>query len=290
MRYLSVKSASASILLLVGLVFPSVNRAASMDLPGWDLLATQPGTTFAGAAFRGVPLGTFDFGGGPQNVGNVDTIVHRLSSTSAPTQTTAIKLVALQLQSVSPIDLGAGLGIYYLTLQSRRSIAEGGSVNPSGGNMTITFDPLETFNSVFDVFFDVRFGGLNAPIIASASHHFANNGTSWSHEPLPLALLIDGVNHNLNGADMVNDFWPVGTIVCLETGSGGAVHNVAAASALTFTSITKISATQVQLEWVGAGNLESANEVIGPWAVVANASSPAKITSSGDAQFYRLKQ
>ena len=32
-------------------------------LPGYDLLTTQPGTSYMGVAFEGVPLGTYNFGG-----------------------------------------------------------------------------------------------------------------------------------------------------------------------------------------------------------------------------------
>lgn len=225
MRHLTVKSAAISIVLLVGLVTPSVSRATSVVLSGWDLLQTQPGTTFAGAAFQGVPLVTFNFAGGSQNVGNTDTIVHRLAPAGGPSESIPIELAALQLQSVNPIDLGFGLDNYYITLQSMRGGPQ------SIGNMTINFgpegNPHGTFDSFFDVFFDVRIGSLSGPIVLTDLLSLTSTGTLWSHEPSPGALLIDGVNFNLNGIDIDNDFHP-STIH--ETHPSGAVHNAAPAS------------------------------------------------------------
>ncbi len=58
-----------------------------------------------------------------------------------------------------------------------------------------------------------------------------------------------------------------------------------------FTAVRSLTATQIELEWVGAGNLESANDPAGPWTVVAAAGSPRKITTTNPAaKFYRLKQ
>src|SRR5438105_138265 len=65
--------------LLAALAVPSVSRADNRVAPGWDLFATQPGTSFMGVPFTGVPLGTFNFGGtiGTQPTGDTDTIVQR---------------------------------------------------------------------------------------------------------------------------------------------------------------------------------------------------------------------
>ncbi len=63
-----------------------------------------------------------------------------------------------------------------------------------------------------------------------------------------------------------------------------------AATTAKFTGLRAVSATQIELEWVGAGVLESADSPAGPWTAVAGASSPRRITTSGAAKFYRLKQ
>jgi hypothetical protein len=187
---------------------------------GWDLFVTSPGTSFLGVPFTGVPLGTFDFttgtggdfgrGLGTQIVGSTDTIWKRLDLADAPSETIPIELVALHLVSAVPVDLGAGVGLYYVTLQSER----GGP--SSAGQMTITFGPEGvphgTFDSFFDVFFDIRLGALDGPIVLSNNVPVTSLGTPWEHAPPPGSLVIDGVNHNLNGADESRDFWPLGII------------------------------------------------------------------------------
>lgn len=40
----------------------TVSYAGFIVLPGFDLFHTEPGTSFGGVPFTGVPLGTFDFG------------------------------------------------------------------------------------------------------------------------------------------------------------------------------------------------------------------------------------
>lgn len=205
-------------------------------LPGYDLLTTvTPGTTFAGFQFQGVPLGTFNFGGmiGVQNVYNTDTIVRRLNTANGSLGGSAmvpIEMVALQLVSVMPINLGAGLDFHFITLQSAR----GGQATT--GQMTIHFDPVEppppgppqplhgTFDSFFDVFFDIRIGSLNGPIISSQNLQLNSSGTPWSHYPPATGVQINGANANLNGMDRLNDFWTAGTVT--ETHPSGAMHVV----------------------------------------------------------------
>ncbi len=193
-------------------------------LPGFDLLQTQSGTTFAGVPFVGVPLNTYNFGGtiGVRNVGNADTIVQRLQTANAPSQIIPIQMVALQLMSAVPVDFGLGLGFYFITLQSVR----GGPATT--GQMTINFGP-NTFSSFFDVFFDVRLGSLNGPIALSTDLVLTNTSTMWTRTPPTGAAIIDGVNHNLNGTSTASDFWPVGPFT--EQHPTGAIHVVNTATA-----------------------------------------------------------
>lgn len=221
-RWLSVMMALFAIL-----VVPMTQARAQLSvLPGWDLWTTTAGTTFAGVPFVGVPLVTFDFGGpiGVQNVGATDTIVQRLAPAVVPgpvppTQAAPpirIEMVALQLMSAVPVDFGLGVGIHYITLQSAR----GGPA--SVGEMIIRFDntnvppPVQpqngTFDSFFDVFFDVRLGGLNGPIALSDMLPLSSQGNAWSHFPDPNELLINGVNNLLNGQNRLGDFHPIGTV------------------------------------------------------------------------------
>ncbi len=213
MRFCS-SSKRAMLLGVIGVVlalsFPGASRASNLVFPGYDLFETLPGTTFAGVPFTGVSLGTFDFGGGVQNVGNTDTIVQRKQNASAPSTSIPVELVALQLESTVPTDFGLGVDFYFITLQSAR----GGPATT--GVTTINFGPEGTphgtFNSFFDVFFDVRKGALNGPIALADSLILTSTGTPWGHDPAPGEVIIDGVNHYLNGSDLSNDSHPIGAI------------------------------------------------------------------------------
>jgi len=206
--------------LTVATVLPFEGHATSTVLPGWDLFETLPGNTvFNGMNWTGVPLGSYTFPGGPagpQNVGTTDTIVQRKGTADGPSETIPIEMVGLQLQGVQDDSL-------FITLQS----VHGGPA--SGGTMTIDFDPEGNphgaFSSTIDVYFDVRMGGLSGSIVQSAMLTLTSSGTSWSHE-VPDDLyrpVIDGVNHLLNGNDILNDFWPVPLI---EQHPDGASHGV----------------------------------------------------------------
>lgn len=193
-------------------------RADVVIKSGYDLFSTvTPGTTFGGVEFQGVPLSTYDFGGtiGIQNVGVTDTIVHRLTDAAGSPggqATIPIEMLSLQLQSVAPVDFGLGLDFYYLTLQTTR----GGPA--TAGQMVIKFNGTEpvqltdshgTFDSFFDVFFDVRKGSLTGAIVLSDHLVLSSSGTSWSHKPVdPNVIQIPGVNQNLNGTNPLNDFFP----------------------------------------------------------------------------------
>lgn len=195
-------------------------------LRGSDYLHTLPGTTFAGADFTGVPIGP----------GNTDTIVERLADASftgvGDSDTIPIELVALSLASTTPIDLGGGLGFYYITLQSAR----GGPA--STGQMTIQLDSLSdnlpnspegTFSSFFDVFFDIRLGATNGPIIISDDLLLTSAGTPWDADPPPGAIIVSGSSgsqsansHTGKGVDEM-DFFP---FLIQETHPSGARHVV----------------------------------------------------------------
>ncbi len=189
---------------------PSAARAALVSA-GFDLFATvSPGTTFQGFEFEGVPLGTFDFGFGAVSVGDTSTIVERQADaifplgpgTAAPIR---IEMVALQLRSVVPIDLGAGLDFYFITLDS---------FGASTGTMTITFSDADpgnfgTFDSTIDVDFDVRIGALNGPIVFSGLLPLSSANGPWDRTPPVDAVLTPGVNRFLLGPGNINgDFWP----------------------------------------------------------------------------------
>jgi hypothetical protein len=57
-----------------------------------------------------------------------------------------------------------------------------------------------------------------------------------------------------------------------------------------FTGMTKLAANKLQIGWIGAGTMEQAGTVTGPWAPVPPSSALGIITPSGAANFYRLHQ
>lgn len=224
------RSETAAAVAGLALLFSTATPAGAEIIvaDGWDLQRTSvPESNFMGIPFEGVPLGSYDFGGaiGVQATDTTDTLVHRLQDAvpgldgvaggslffpTPPAPDTGIieiELVQLQLRSIDPFDFGAGLDFHYVTLQS----IHGG---PSSlGEMQIQFNPDGgggTFDSVFPVFFDLRIGALNGPIIFSANLQLSlNPPMPWGRIPPPGALMIDGVNRFLAGPlDPHHDFWP----------------------------------------------------------------------------------
>ena len=198
-------------------------------LKGTDYLQTADGTTFMGIPMEGVPIGG--------TAGPADTEVMRLADVSLPavgdTGSTDALLAALQLRTVSMVNLGAGLNFYYVTLQSARV----GGGTPSRGMLTITLKsaddhapntPEGTFSSFFDVFFDIHVGSLTGPIVDSADLTLTSSGNQWDANPMPGTFLVPGpvgdgtANwHTGKGPDQM-DFFPLGEIK--ETHPDGSQH------------------------------------------------------------------
>jgi PEP-CTERM motif len=200
---------------------------------GFDLFETTAGTSFtfpvAGATpLMGVPLGTFDFDNllgrniGVQNTGLTDTIIERNTAAIPSTPvagssaTIALTMLALQLETTAPINIGNGLHNYFITLQS--AVA-------STGTMTITWDATGlsgTFTSSLDVNFDVRQDSLTGTIVDSESLVLSNTGTAWSTIPLPGAVQIPNANVFLSGTngDRSQDFWPTPPFTEAHPGQG----------------------------------------------------------------------
>ena len=63
-----------------------------------------------------------------------------------------------------------------------------------------------------------------------------------------------------------------------------------AATVPEFIGITPTAGNKLQIDWIGAGTLESADTVTGPWTPVPAASAVGIITPTGTAKFYRLRQ
>lgn len=190
---------------------PATSCAQFEVAPGFDLWTTDPAGThffFDQTPFQGVPLGTFDFGGtiGVQDVGTTDTIVQRLQPASGVPGVPAninIELVSLQLRSVDPIDLGAGLDFHYLTLSNGPPVL---------GAATISFDSANggTYNPTFAIPFGIEYhiGAIDGPVVSADVLQLLPSAVeptpSWVREPLQPALQIEGVNLHL-GAGMTTD-------------------------------------------------------------------------------------
>ncbi|HSL83764.1 MAG TPA: hypothetical protein VLF66_13395 [Thermoanaerobaculia bacterium] len=207
-----------------------------MVAQGSDLLETAPGTFFQfddGSGpetipFDGLPLEQFDFGGtvGVQDTGTADTIVERLQvadSGGAPgTDTFQIQLVALRLVSSDGSNL-------FITLQSDRDPGAGDPAPgpASTGSMDVTFTTSTegTFDSTLDVWFDVRRGAPDAPILASDVKTLTSTGVAWGRTAPAGAVTLPGVNFQLDGGTTGQDFWPA----ALTEASPEADHVVEAA-------------------------------------------------------------
>jgi hypothetical protein len=208
--------------------FPGLSHADPLVLRGFDLFVTDANGTKVNLGpagvqpFKGVPLGSFDFGNGPVNTFNTDTIVQRLGDASPASPTISLQMVALQLMSVNQFDLGGGTDFHFVTLQSLR----GGPL--SLGLMTVTFGPEGTphgtFDSTLSVFFDIRVGALDGPIVFSGSKTISAFNVPWTHFAPPGAVLIPGINFLLNGQDQSNDFFPIGLVMHINP--DGSMHTV----------------------------------------------------------------
>jgi hypothetical protein len=185
---------SFSIVGVLALVFtlasPRVSQAVIIP-PGCDFLTTQPGASFGGAPFLGVPLGIVNLaalncGLGLANLGTTDTIVRHIdpADTLNPTQI-PIEMVALHLMSANAFDPdGPGplpTATYFVTLQSER----GGPA--STGTMTI--NPT-TFTSTINVCFDLRSSLLTGPLVLSLCDTLRSDtdGNPLTLDPIPWCL------------------------------------------------------------------------------------------------------
>lgn len=216
-------------ILALSMSVAGVAGAATIINSGYDLFLTPPGSSFlfTGAPnpgpviFEGNPLGNFDFGGGPVDVGLTDTIVERIdpADLGGVTDTIDIEIVALSLVSVDPFDIGFGAGFEDIfitlntsspTIQSTMTIFDTGEGTPHG-----------TFDSILNFSFDVT--GSVGGFYTTIEKTFTSSDNDWQHAPTG-SLLIDGVNHLL-GTGETNDFW-ASDLVLHDTGGG--THGVVA--------------------------------------------------------------
>ena len=125
------------VIAALGSPFAGSAQATIIIDPGFNLFQTVPVSTFFFGPpvpnpqfvnFEGVPLDLFDFGDGNGLVfvGDTDTIVERLQPANlGPSDTIDIELVALQLVSTGPVDLGFGAGFEDIPNRSNTAAAAG---------------------------------------------------------------------------------------------------------------------------------------------------------------------
>ena len=180
--------------VLCGSALPSALQAQQVGpgYNGFDTVTTGSSVTmFDGLPWQGVPIaptGYYDFGGsiGVQNIGNTDTIIQRLGTpVTAPGGTIGLSVFALQLQTVNQVNLGAGLGYYYATLDTSY---------PNTGLLTIDSFPTAgspgTFNDYFTVNFDIRYGSVAGPIIAQQGLQLTAAGDWLTAPPIPSIPIV----------------------------------------------------------------------------------------------------
>jgi hypothetical protein len=192
---------------------------------GYDLFQTEPGTSFMGVDFTGVPLVSYNFGGtvGIQLTGPTDTIIQRPSNVTVgavgDSGTTKLMVDALQLMSTTKtnvFDPALAANFYYITLHSPNA----GDQNT--GTMTITFNSTGggTFTSSLDVNFDIHYGSITGAVVATTELTLTNSGASWGRIPAPGTVLINGANNLLDGTDHNQDFFVSPPLIEKEPGAG----------------------------------------------------------------------
>lgn len=216
-------SLSRFLLMIAILSLGSPCRGALVVGQGHDLLGTVASQyNFGGAGglgivhFVGVPIGTFDFGSGAVNVGSTDTILKRNSIVNLPdptppilaSQTIPIEIKALSLRSATPLNWSGFGGIAGEFVRTILVADTGSSMKIYNGPLDTTPNPdvIGQFDSTLN--FDILLQGMTSGASAPFSLTFTQTGGLWTREPPgPSAVLIDGVNHKLNGIDTSTDFF-----------------------------------------------------------------------------------
>ncbi len=213
-------------MLTLSMILTGTGRATTIINTGFNLFETTPVSQFFFDApipnpqfvdFEGDPLGTFDFGSGAVPVGTIDTIIERkqLANLGGGSDTIDIEIVALQLRSVAPVDLGLGGGFEDIFIALNADLGSSMTIIDTGEGL-----PHGTFDSTLHFSFDVI--GSVGGFYTTLEKTITATGQEWQHAPTG-GPQIDGINHLLNGVDVSNDFWPVGLVIH-DDGTGTAIH------------------------------------------------------------------
>lgn len=166
----------AMVLVFCGLLCMPAGRSLAAINPGFDLLSTPPGGGVLPHPMGGPPI---LLQGRPIGPGNTDTIVQRMGG--LPPGGTGIipaQLVALSLESVAPVQLGASFFDVFVDLDP--AVASLGQLNitnhadPGGG----------MFDSFFDVFTRITATEVGNPsnvLVLTQHDQITSQGSPWSH-------------------------------------------------------------------------------------------------------------
>lgn len=178
-----------SLWAVVLLALLGTNHAEAVTIPaGYDYFFTEPSSYFD----FGSGIGVVNFKGEIIGPGNTDTIVQRLSDATINGPSIPIQVTALSLVSVSPV-LGFGGMPIYISLDPNYLMQDSGTIIINGSESGGTFD------SFFDVFFDVcahpgeaGVGCGGSPLLTGLHKTFTSSGASWSPTPPPNAVNASG--------------------------------------------------------------------------------------------------
>lgn len=184
MRYLLL--CAVGLLLLV----PVSSSAAPID-PGYDYLTTPLDTATLDLTLMG--LGVIDLESRGIQGTTTDTIVQRMGGLpDGGTGPIPVEIVALSLQSVSPVTIGTSFFDVFVEIDAGGLWGLDPAPNPtppSTGTLTVTSHVGDggTFDSFFDVFADIVFveqgnpgnnfhqGAFPPPV------HITSTGSTWTH-------------------------------------------------------------------------------------------------------------
>lgn len=176
-------------------IFASPRQCHAALASGWELLETTEALAVGGIQWKGVPLGSFDFGGqvGTRPVGTADSVIRRelISVGFDDTEVHHLVVEALQWVSLSPFDAGAGMDVHYLTLSS-----------PTPGGRLHTFIGWDgqgigpVCDHSLEVEFSVRKGALDGPIVRFGATRLGMIDMGWSAQTPSGALALSGLNES----------------------------------------------------------------------------------------------
>jgi len=224
-------------LFLLGLLLLHLPLRAQVIPPGFDLLETDPASTyddlnlppgtflpfcdagFVGRVyFKGSPIDCYS---GVCNLAPTDTIVQRMAPALPPSATIPIEIVALELRSVSPITVNCTGGPQ--TWNVSASVPQG-DTNQTLGSMTINQNYARggTFTSTLPVrpyltFTRVADNVATPPMLAPTPIIFqVSTLTTWCRRPNPVN---DPVGDVVVALDATTTFFP--GILCPSSPGGG---------------------------------------------------------------------